>query len=169
MITSNDTSHLYSVLSSSAKLLISFSFTKKSKSLMKMLNEIGPNTDPCGTPNKSSSQSLNMGPYFSCLQDNYSNVLIAPCSTADPVSLMLFWYISYAYFSLKTAVNGPLVTKNNYLQNNLFKNFCDFVRFFRPFLTNFDFVAFFRLKMAENGPKNDLIKKNILLSRSAIL
>ena len=41
-----------------------------------------------------------------------------------------------------------------------------FFRFFSPFLKNFDFVAFFSLKMAENGPKNDLIKKNILLWRS---
>ena len=42
---------------------------------------------------------------------------------------------------------------------------CDQIIFFKSylFLTNFDFVAFFRLKMAENGPKNDLIKKNILL------
>ena len=50
------------------------------------------------------------------------------------------------------------------LKLSVFKNFfVIFFRFFLPFLTNFDFVAFFSLKMAENGPKIDLIKKNINL------
>ena len=66
-------------------------------------------------------------------------------------------------FSLKMAQKLP------YSDQIFFKVICFseffviFFRFFLPFLTNFDFVAFFSLKMAENGPKNDLIKKNILL------
>ena len=70
-------------------------------------------------------------------------------------------------FSLKMAQKLSYSDQIFFLKLSVFKNFLWFFSvFFLPFLTNFDFVSFFSLKMAENGPKIDLIKKNILLWRS---
>ena len=51
----------YRVLSS-AKLQISHSWIKDSKSFIKILNKIGPNIDPCGTPTINSNHLLNDEP-----------------------------------------------------------------------------------------------------------
>ena len=60
-------------------------------------------------------------------------------------------------FSLKKAQKLPVCDQMYFVLSYLFlRIFCDF---FQIFLKNFDFVAFFSLKMAENGPKNDLMKK----------
>ena len=54
-------------------------------------------------------------------------------------------------FSLKKAQKLPVCDQMYFVLSYLFlRIFCDF---FQIFLTNFDFVAFFSLKMAENGPK----------------
>ena len=70
-------------------------------------------------------------------------------------------------FSLKMAQKLPVCDQIFFLSSPFLRIFCDFFfRFFLPFLTNFDSVAFFSLKMAENGPKKDLIIKKFLLRRS---
>ena len=43
---------------SSAELAKSLSYMTRNKSLGKMLNKLGPNIDPCGTPKRISSQEL---------------------------------------------------------------------------------------------------------------
>ena len=54
-------------------------------------------------------------------------------------------------FSLKMAQKLAVCDQIIFFKSYLFlRFFCDF---FQIFLTNFDFVAFFSLKMAKNGPK----------------
>ena len=48
---------------SSAKLQISVSFIKRSKSSIKTLKRIGPSIDPCGTPKIISNIQLRMSQY----------------------------------------------------------------------------------------------------------
>ena len=56
---------MYEVVSF-AKLQTYVSFIKRSKSFMKLLNKVGPNIDPWGTPRIISNHSLREEPIFTC-------------------------------------------------------------------------------------------------------
>ena len=83
---------------SSAKLQISLSFMKRSKSLIKTLKRIGPSIDRCGTPRIISNHSLKDEPTFIlwCLWERQfciSHKINSPISYASSFAIIKSWLI----------------------------------------------------------------------------